>query len=95
MSIDRETVLKIAALSAIKVPEEDLDDLASDLGRIIEFVEQLAEVDTDDVEPMTSVATMTLRERTDAVTDGGKRDDILMNAPESEEGFFVVPKVIE
>ncbi len=55
MSIDRETVLKIAALSAIKVPEEDLDHLASDLGKIIEFVEQLAEVDTDDVEPMTSV----------------------------------------
>lgn len=95
MSIDRETALKIAALSAIKVPEEELDDLASDLGKIIDFIEQLAEVNTDDVGPMTSVAQMTLPWRTDAITDGGKRDDILLNAPEREEGFFVVPKVIE
>lgn len=95
MSIDRETAMKIAELSAIKVPEEELDDLALDLGKIIDFIEQLSEVNTDDVAPMTSVAKMTLPWRQDAVTDGGKRDDILLNAPERAEGFFVVPKVIE
>lgn len=95
MAVDRDTVRRIAALARIRVPEADLDKLAGELGNIIDWVEQLAAVNTESVAPMASVAHMTLRQRADRVTDGGIRDKVLANAPEAEDGFFVVPKVVE
>lgn len=95
MSLDKATVAKIAHLARIKVPEADQEHLAGELSNILNFVEQLNEVDTVGVQPMTSVAPHKLRRRADAVTDGGVRDAVLLNAPESAEGFFVVPKVVE
>lgn len=95
MSLDKATVRHIANLARIEVRDEELDHLAGELSHILHFVEQLAEVNTDGVAPMTSVAAMTLPWRADAVTDGNRRDDILANAPESDEGFFLVPKVVE
>lgn len=95
MAVDRDTVRRIAALARIKVPEGDLDRLAGELGNILGWVEQLRAVNTEGVPPMASVAHMTLRRRPDAVTDGGIRDKVLANAPESHDGFFAVPKVVE
>lgn len=95
MSLDKATVRTIANLARIEVPEEDLDHLAGELSGILHFVEQLGEVDTDGVSPMTSVAELTLPRRIDEVTDGDCRDKVLANAPEAEEGFFTVPKVVE
>ena len=95
MAIDRSTVLKIATLARIRVPERELDHLAGELQGIVQWVEQLNEVDVSRVEPMTSVRPMALRRRPDVVTDGGIRDQILANAPEAAGGFFAVPKVIE
>ncbi|MBI1208301.1 MAG: Asp-tRNA(Asn)/Glu-tRNA(Gln) amidotransferase subunit GatC [Azospirillum sp.] len=95
MSIDKATVAKIAHLARIKVPEEDQEHLAGELSAILTFVEQLNEVDTDTVPPMTSAIAHKLRRRPDVVDDGGDREGILANAPERAEGFFVVPKVVE
>lgn len=95
MAVDKATVARIAALARIKVPEESFEQLAAELSNILGWVEQLDEVDTGGVTPMTSVAEMTLRRREDAVTDGGIRDKVLANAPGHSEEFFVVPKVIE
>jgi len=95
MAIDRDTVARIAALARIKVADEELSRLAGELNKIIGWVEQLDEVKTEGVEPMASVANMKLRRRKDEVTDGGIPDKVLANAPESVDGFFVVPKVIE
>jgi aspartyl-tRNA(Asn)/glutamyl-tRNA(Gln) amidotransferase subunit C len=96
MSVDKSTVLRIAQLARIRVPEDELDGLAGELSHILGWVEQLNEVDTGGVAPMTSVTEgMALRTRKDAVTDGNCRDAVLSNAPESRDGFFVVPKVIE
>lgn len=95
MSLDRAAVLRIAALARIKVPEAELDHLASELAHIMTWVEQLNEVDVSQVEPMTSVLPTRLKRRADEVTEGGIRDKILANAPKSERGFFVVPKVVE
>ncbi len=95
MAVDRATVRRIAALARIEVPDGDLDKLAGELSNILGWVEQLGEVDTEGVAPMTSVVPMTLRRRTDEVTDGGIRDDVLANAPERRDGFYAVPKVIE
>ncbi len=95
MAVDRATVRHIAALARIKVPDGDLDKLAGELSNILGWVEQLGEVDTEGVEPMTSVVPMTLRLRDDVVTDGDIADDVLANAPERRDGFFAVPKVIE
>ncbi|MFQ5959388.1 MAG: Asp-tRNA(Asn)/Glu-tRNA(Gln) amidotransferase subunit GatC [Alphaproteobacteria bacterium] len=95
MSIDKATVARIARLARIHVPEEDRAHLARELSNILDWVEQLAEVDTEGVAPMTSVVEMTLPRRADEVTDGGCADDILANAPRREDGFFVVPKVVE
>lgn len=95
MSLDKATVRKIATLARISVPEEELDALGADLSRIIDWVEQLGELDTDDVAPMTSAVETTLHRRADAVTDGDCRDKVLANAPAQAEGFFVVPKVVE
>lgn len=95
MSLDKATVRSIANLARLEVAEEELEPLAKELSNIIGFVEQLAEVDTTGVEPMASVADLVLPMRDDVVTDGGYPDKILANAPESFEGFFLVPKVVE
>ena len=95
MSIDTETARKVAHLARIAVPEDDLPGFAEELSGILTFMEQLNEVDVDGVEPMTSVTPMSLKQRADTVTDGDIRDRILSNAPETREGFFVVPKVVE
>ncbi|CAO3420399.1 Asp-tRNA(Asn)/Glu-tRNA(Gln) amidotransferase subunit GatC [Azospirillum doebereinerae] len=95
MSLDKATVAKIAHLARIKVPDGELESLAGELSQILTFVEQLNEVDTKDVPPMTSVAAQKLRRRKDAVTDGGYAPQVLSNGPETAEGFYVVPKVVE
>lgn len=95
MSVDTTTVARIARLARIKVDDDKLAPLAGELSNILDWVEQLREVDTDDVPPMTSAVETTLVRRDDKVTDGGKADDVLANAPRAEHGFFAVPKVIE
>jgi aspartyl-tRNA(Asn)/glutamyl-tRNA(Gln) amidotransferase subunit C len=100
MSVDTATVAKIAALARIKVSQGELEAMVPELNGILAWVEQLGEVDVSGVEPMTAVIPNTLRLRDDVVnadplTGGGKRDEILANAPAAEHGFFGVPKVIE
>lgn len=95
MSLDKATVAKIAHLARIKVPEAEQEALAGELSNILSFVEQLGQVDTEGVQPMTSVEAGKLRWREDVVTDGGIREKILANAPAAAEGFFAVPKVVE
>jgi len=95
MSIDKDTARRVAHLARIRVEEDQLDTLATELSGILGFMEQLAEVDVDGVEPMTSVTPMALKRRTDVVTDGDKQEQILKNAPDAREGFFAVPKVVE
>lgn len=95
MSVDAATVRRIAHLARIAVAEEEVGHLQGELNAILAFVEQLSEVDVDGVEPMTSVTPMEMKKRQDVVTDGGIADDIVRNAPASEEHFFVVPKVVE
>ncbi|MBO0334380.1 Asp-tRNA(Asn)/Glu-tRNA(Gln) amidotransferase subunit GatC [Sneathiella sp. CAU 1612] len=95
MSLDKATVAKVANLARIKIEEKDLEPMAAELNNILGWVEQLGEVDTDNVEPMTSVAEMRLRWRADEVTDGGYVEDVVANAPGGEDGYFAVPKVIE
>jgi aspartyl-tRNA(Asn)/glutamyl-tRNA(Gln) amidotransferase subunit C len=95
MAIDAATVRKVARLARIAEPEARLEPLAQELNGIIQWIEQLAEVDTDGVEPLTSVVHAVLPLRDDAVTDGGDVARVLANAPKSADGFFVVPKVVE
>lgn len=95
MSLDNTTVRNIAFLARIDVPEADLPELADQLSAILGFVEQLGEVDTQGVEPMTSVTDMALRWRDDIVNDGGIQDKVLVNAPDGIDGYFTVPKVVE
>ncbi len=95
MSLDKDTVKNIANLARIKIADDDLGHLAGELSAILDWVEQLNSVDTDGVEPLASVVDVTLPLRADAVTDGGCRDQVLANAPDSEDGFFAVPKVVE
>jgi aspartyl-tRNA(Asn)/glutamyl-tRNA(Gln) amidotransferase subunit C len=95
MALDKAAVAHIAALARIRLKEAELEPLAAELSHILTWVEQLAEVDTANVAPMTSVAAMQLPMRDDEVTDGNRREDILGNAPQSTRGFFVVPKVVE
>jgi aspartyl-tRNA(Asn)/glutamyl-tRNA(Gln) amidotransferase subunit C len=95
MSVDKATVQRVAHLARIAVREEELEPLAGELNNILAWVEQLNEVDTDAVEPMASVHDETLRRRPDEIADGGKQADVLANAPETSDGQFVVPKVIE
>ena len=95
MSVDTETVRRVARLARIAVEERELAPLAGELNGILGWVEQLGEVDVDGVEPMTSVTPMRLKRRPDEVTDGNRRDDILLNAPDARGGFFAVPKVVE
>jgi aspartyl-tRNA(Asn)/glutamyl-tRNA(Gln) amidotransferase subunit C len=95
MSLDKATVAGIAHLARIRVADDQLDGLAGELNAILDWIKQLSEVDTDGVAPMTSVVKMDIPLREDKVTDGGYRDRVLANAPNTAEGFFVVPKVIE
>ncbi|MBI5162797.1 MAG: Asp-tRNA(Asn)/Glu-tRNA(Gln) amidotransferase subunit GatC [Magnetospirillum sp.] len=95
MSLDKATVRSIAELARIEVAEDELDHLAGELSNILTFVEQLAQVDTEGVAPMTSVVAMSLPMREDAVTDGHQAEAVLANAPEAQDGFFTVPKVVE
>lgn len=95
MSVDKDTVAKIANLARIKVSEDELGPLVGELNNILDWIEQLSEVDTDGVVPMSSVVDITLPIREDKITDGGYRDDLMANAPTSDHGFFAVPKVIE
>ena len=95
MSIDTDTVLKVAHLSRIAVTDEELEPLANELNGILGWVEQLSEVDIEGVEPMTSVTPMSLKMREDVVTDGDRQGDVLRNAPDARDGFFAVPKVVE
>ena len=95
MSVDAATVRRIAHLARIAVAEEEVEHLRGELNAILAFVEQLSEVDVEGVEPMTSVIPMEMKKRPDEVTDGGIPDDILKNAPAAQDGFFVVPKVVE
>ncbi|WP_373489942.1 Asp-tRNA(Asn)/Glu-tRNA(Gln) amidotransferase subunit GatC [Parasphingorhabdus sp.] len=95
MSIDKQTVKKIASLSRIAITDAEADAFVPELNQILGWVEQLGEVDCSKVEPMTAVIANKLRLRDDVVTDGEIRDRILANAPMADHGFFAVPKVIE
>ncbi|MGF1549475.1 MAG: Asp-tRNA(Asn)/Glu-tRNA(Gln) amidotransferase subunit GatC [Sphingomonadaceae bacterium] len=95
MSVDLKTVHRIAHLARIALSDEEAEALLPELNNILSWVEQLQEVDVEGVEPMSAVIPNSLRLREDIVTDGDRRDDILANAPASDHGFFVVPKVIE
>jgi len=95
MAIDVDTVRRVAHLARIATPEERLQPLAAELNGIMAWIEQLGEVDTQGVEPMTSCVEMGAPLREDVVTDGDKRDKVLANAPKSSDGFFVVPKAVE
>ncbi|HEX2337730.1 MAG TPA: Asp-tRNA(Asn)/Glu-tRNA(Gln) amidotransferase subunit GatC [Hyphomicrobiaceae bacterium] len=95
MEVDEATVRRIARLARIKVSAAEVSALEQELSGIFEWIRQLDEVDTRDVEPMTRVVAMTLKKRQDLVTDGEIADQIIANAPAAEAHFFVVPKVVE
>ena len=95
MAVDAATVRRIAHLARIAVTDEEVPHLQGELNAMLAFVEQLSEVNVDGVEPMTSVIPMRLPMREDVVTDGDIAPLVLANAPQAEDGFFVVPKVIE
>jgi aspartyl-tRNA(Asn)/glutamyl-tRNA(Gln) amidotransferase subunit C len=95
VSVDKNTVRKVARLARIAVPEERLEPLAAELNGILKWIEQLNEVDVQGVDAMTTPVKMALPMRDDVVSDGNIRDQVLANAPKTEDGFFVVPKVVE
>jgi len=95
MSVDLATVKRVAHLARIALNEEEAQRMSGELNAILGFAEQLDGVDVDGVEPMISAMSMALRLREDTVTDGGKASEIVANAPLTEEGFFLVPKVVE
>ena len=95
MSVNPEQVRHIAKLARIAMNDREIEALVPELNNILGWVDQLSEVNTDGVEPLTAVIANTLRLREDVVTDGNVRDDVLANAPNAEHGFFAVPKVIE
>jgi len=95
MSVSTEQVRHIAKLARIAMSDEEIERLAPELNNILGWVEQLGEVNTEGVEPLTAVIDQKLRLRDDVVTEGNIRDDVLANAPEAQHGFFAVPKVIE
>jgi aspartyl-tRNA(Asn)/glutamyl-tRNA(Gln) amidotransferase subunit C len=95
MSLDKATVRRIATLARIDVPDADLEPLAGELSRIMVWIEQLQEVDTSAVPPMTGGTDAKLPWRADVVNDGGKADAVLANAPDAQGAFFTVPKVVE
>ena len=95
MSVEADTVRRIAHLARIGVKESEVPHLQGELNAMLAFVEQLKEVNVEGVEPMTSVIPMEMKKRTDAVNDGEIADDIVRNAPETQGHFFLVPKVVE
>ena len=95
MSVDPQTVRRIARLARIKVTEDEVPHLQGELNAILAFVEELNAIDVSGIEPMTSVIPMKLPLRHDVITDGDKAEAVLANAPATEDGFFLVPKVIE
>ncbi len=95
MAVNTEQVRHIAKLARIAMTDAEVAAMVPELNNILGWVEQLGEVDTDGVEPLTAVIDQKLRLRDDVVTDGDRRDAVLVNAPAAEHGFFAVPKVIE
>lgn len=95
MSVDTQTVKRVARLARIKVSEDDAERMTGELNAILGFVEQLDEVNIEGTDPMTSVVEQTMKKRADGITDGNKADAITLNAPVSEDNFFMVPKVVE
>jgi aspartyl-tRNA(Asn)/glutamyl-tRNA(Gln) amidotransferase subunit C len=95
LSVDSDTVRRIAHLARIRLEDDRIEPMREELNTILAFVEQLEEVDTQNVEPMTSVVATKMRLRPDIVTDGGISEDVIANAPASEDGFFMVPRVVE
>ncbi|ODR94445.1 glutamyl-tRNA amidotransferase [Methyloceanibacter stevinii] len=95
MSVDRATVFRIARLARIAITEDEAGRLESELSGILDWVAQLDELDTANVEPMTRVEAMTMKMREDKVTDGFKAEDIVKNAPQEDDHYFVVPKIVE
>ncbi len=95
MHVDEKTVRRIARLARLKVTDAEAKNLEGELSGILNWVKMLDEVDTTGIEPMTSVEAMTLRQREDKVTDGSIGSDITLNAPMTDDNFFVVPKVVE
>ena len=95
MSVDEKTVRHVAKLARIAMSDAEIAALVPELNQILGWVDQLAEVDTDGVEPLTAVIEQKLRLRDDVVTDGDLRDQVLADAPDAQHGFFAVPKVIE
>ena len=95
MQVDAATVRRIARLARIKITDQEAQALEKELSGILDWVEQLDEVDVANVEPMTRVMPMSLKQREDRVTDGGIAEEVLANAPERSDDFFVVPKVVE
>lgn len=95
MSLDEKTVRKVARLANIEIADNDVERIGGELSGILEWVEQLSAVDTDNVEPLANVVNIDLALRKDEVTDGNCADKVLANAPEETQGFFVVPKIVE
>ena len=95
MSVDQATVRRIARLARIAVKDDDVPRLEGELNAILHWIEQLNEVDVKGVEPLTSVVAMKMKKRQDIVTDGAIPGDVTLNAPASEDHFFMVPKVVE
>ena len=95
MSVDQNTVRRIARLARIAVTDDEVPHLQGELNAILSFVEQLNEVDVEGVEPMTSVTPLVMKKREDRVTDGGYPERIVRNAPATDDNFFLVPKVVE
>jgi aspartyl-tRNA(Asn)/glutamyl-tRNA(Gln) amidotransferase subunit C len=95
MSLDKATTQKVARLARIRLEEGEDEKYTNELNGILQWIDMLGEVDTDGVEPLANVANIDLKLREDKVSDGGIQKDVLANAPESLQGYFVVPKVIE
>jgi aspartyl-tRNA(Asn)/glutamyl-tRNA(Gln) amidotransferase subunit C len=95
MSVDQATVRRIAKLARIRISDNEVPKLEGELNRILEWIEMLDEVDTNDVEPMTAVVAARMRLRADEVTDGGYPEKVTGNAPATDENFYMVPKVVE
>ena len=95
MSIDKDTVKHISKLARISLDEKNIDNLSKDLSSIMKFIEKLNEINTDKINPLTSIINASLKTRKDEVKDGKIRDQILKNSPENNEKFFVVPKVVD
>ena len=95
MSVTQKDVVKVARLARIALPDDQVEPMTNELNGLLNWIEQLGEVDVEGVEPMTTVVETTLPMRDDVITDGNVQDKVLANAPRSEDGFFVVPKVVE